>query len=90
VFCAYILRSQRTRKYYVGSTENLERRVREHNGELSNPGRSTVAGRPWELVFQAAYGSRSQALAAERFIKSMKSKAWMQKLIEGRYRLPEF
>jgi len=90
VYYTYILRSLRTGKYYVGSTEDLERRLQEHNGDLPNPGRSTLAGKPWELVFQAAYPSRSQAVAAEQYIKKMRSRVWIHKLIEGSYRLPGF
>jgi putative endonuclease len=90
MYCLYILRSHHTGKYYVGSTEDLARRLREHNGELPNPGTSTVAGRPWELVFHAGYPSRTKALEAERFVKKMKSKRWLTKLVEGRLRLPDF
>jgi putative endonuclease len=87
---AYVLRSLNTGQYYVGSTEDLERRVREHNGELPRLGRATVSGRPWELVFQAEFTSRSQALAAERYIKRMKSRVWIDKLVSGEYGLPKF
>jgi putative endonuclease len=88
MYYVYILKSPATRRYYVGSTEDLNRRLREHNGELPNLGRSTLAGRPWTLAFSAGYDSRSRAVAAERFIKSMKSRKWIGKLIEGTYRLP--
>lgn len=92
MFYLYILKSRRTGKYYIGSTGDLARRVREHNGELApkfQGGRSTVAARPWELVFQAHYASRSCALAAESYVKGMKSKHWIEKLVEGTYRLPD-
>ena len=89
MYYLYILRSRPTGKYYVGSTEGLSRHLREHNGELPNPGKSTLAGRPWELVFQAGYPSRARAIAAERYVKNMKSKCWITRLVEGTYRLPE-
>ncbi len=90
VYYAYVLRSQRTGRYHIGSTEDLGRRLQEHNGNLPNPGRSTLAGRPWELVFGAEYPSRSQAPGAEQYIKKMKSRVWIQKLVGGSYRLPAF
>lgn len=89
MYFVYILKSERTDKYYVGCTDDLVRRLKEHNGELPNPGRSTLAGRPWVLVFQAQFQSRAQAIAAERYIKRMKSRRWIEKLIEGRYSLPD-
>ncbi len=90
MYSVYILKSQTTRRFYVGSTEDVSRRLREHNGDLSSLGRSTLAGRPWTLVFSARYASRSQAMAAERFIKSMKSRKWIENLTEGTYSLPGF
>ncbi|MBI4466183.1 MAG: GIY-YIG nuclease family protein [Acidobacteria bacterium] len=88
MYYVYILKSQRSGRYYVGATEDVARRLRERNGELSNPSRSRPAERPWELVFQAPYGSRSEAMAAERYIKTMKSRDWIAKLLAGEYRLP--
>jgi len=89
MYWVYILKSQTTTKFYVGSTEDVSRRLREHNGELPSPGRSTLAGRPWTLVFSAPYAARSEAMVAERFIKKMKSRKWIDRLIEGTYRLPD-
>lgn len=51
MFYLYILQSERTRRYYIGSTENIARRLREHNGELPSLSRTTLAGRPWKLIF---------------------------------------
>jgi putative endonuclease len=90
MYDVYILKSETTRRYYTGSTANVHRRLREHNDELPNPGLSTRGGRPWKLVFRASYPSRAGALAAERYIKSMKSRSWIGKLVDGRYQLPDF
>ncbi len=75
--------SVRTKRYYVGSTEDLDQRLKQHNGELPGLGRSTVADRPWEIASHAEYSSRSQAMAAERYVKKMKSKARIAGLVEG-------
>lgn len=90
MFDLYIIRSEKTGRYYTGSTEDLFRRLQEHNGELPALGHLTIAGRPWTLVFRASYSSRAKALAAERFIKGMKSRKWIEKLVGGEYRLPDF
>jgi putative endonuclease len=90
MYFVYILKSETKSRYYVGSTDEVNRRLRQHNGELPGLGRSTVAGRPWRLVFSAPFESRSEAMAAERFIKKTKSRFWIEKLIEGGYRLPDF
>lgn len=89
-FYLYILKSRSSGGYYIGSTADLPLRVRQHNGQVANLGRFTVAGRPWELVFFAAFASRAQAMAAERYVKKMKSRVWIEKLLAGVYHLPTF
>lgn len=90
MYSLYVLRSRRNGRFYTGSSENVAIRLKQHNGELPSPGVSTVAGRPWEPVYACEYSSRSAAMAAERYIKRMKSRRWIEKLVSGEYRLPEF
>jgi predicted GIY-YIG superfamily endonuclease len=45
----YILRSDKTRRHYIGSTDNLERRVMDHN---SGNTCSTKNRRPFFIRFQ--------------------------------------
>ena len=76
-FHAYVLRSQSTGRFYVGHTENLTRRIVEHNNNrttsLKNRG-------PWELVYSEEYSTRSEASRRERQIKQMKSRPYIEAL----------
>ena len=67
MFYVYILRSQRLQRYYVGSTEFVEKRLQEHNLGKSI---STRAGIPWELIHIEVYTTRSEAVLQERRIKA--------------------
>jgi len=67
LYSVYILRSLRTGRYYVGSTQDLEKRVLEHNAGKSRSGR---AGGPWELVHREEFATRSMAVVREALIKS--------------------
>lgn len=81
MFNVYILYSPKHDKYYVGHTDDLKRRLEEHN---SNPRMTyTHKFRPWKLVkyFQVNQ-SRGDALKMERFIKKMKSRAFIMRLLE--------
>lgn len=46
----YLLKSESTRRTYIGYTVDLERRLRQHNGEITGGAKYTRYGRPWSLV----------------------------------------
>lgn len=69
----YVLTSESHRAIYVGIALDVERRVRQHNGELNGGARFTRAGRPWRLA--ASYGpypSRGEAQRAEFQLKQLR------------------
>jgi len=67
LYYTYILRSQHFQRYYVGSTQAVEKRLQEHNSGKSN---STRAGVPWELIYTKGFETRSEAMMHERKIKA--------------------
>jgi len=65
-FYVYILKCNDT-SYYVGHTDNIEKRIAEHN---SNEYKCYTSKRlPVEVVFVQPFGSRDEAFNAERQIK---------------------
>jgi len=62
-FYVYMLKC-RDNSYYVGHTDNLEKRLSEH--KLKKYEGYTSARLPVELVFAQTLHSRHEALAAER------------------------
>ena len=67
MFYVYIIYSQRLQRYYVGSTQAVEKRLQEHN---SGKSKSTRAGTPWQLVRTECFITRSEAMQQERRIKA--------------------
>ena len=67
MFRIYIIFSQSLQRYYVGSTDNVEKRLQEHN---SGKSKSTRAGVPWNLVHTEWFPTRSEAVLRERKIKA--------------------
>ncbi len=63
----YILFSNSNNKFYVGSTNNLQRRLTEHNSGRS---KSTKSGLPWELIYFKECNSKSEAYQFEMKIKN--------------------
>ncbi len=77
----YILQSETTGRFYVGHTNDLERREVEHN---SGQTKSTKNRGPWKVVHRERFDSKEAAYARERQIKSWKSHRSIQELIAGR------
>jgi putative endonuclease len=70
-FWVYILRCADD-SYYTGHTDNLEKRIAEHQaGEVKG---YTVTRLPVTLVFAEQFSSREEAFASERQIKGWSRK----------------
>ena len=77
-FHMYILFSKSRDRYYIGHTNNIERRLAEHN---SGQTKSTKHGIPWELVFTKEFDSNVEANKVELYLKRMKSRKFIEKFI---------
>jgi putative endonuclease len=86
----YIIQSLATGRYYVGSTADLSRRLYEHKNPALNPSQWARSRGPWELVFSREFSSPTEALRAGRYIKRMKSKTFIKRLVGGERELDAF
>jgi putative endonuclease len=64
--------------YYVGSTQNVQRRLIEHN---SGKTKSLRGKGPFHIIYTEAFESRIDAVQRERQIKSYKGGTALKKLI---------
>jgi putative endonuclease len=78
VFYIYILHSLKTKKLYIGHTDNLARRLNEHN--TGRGGRYTQQNGPWKLVYSEKHSDRSSAANRERYLKSTRGSQEKKKL----------
>ncbi len=82
-WCVYILRC-RNNTLYTGITDNIARRLKEHNTKKG--GRYTSAFGPVELVWQEDHPDRSSAMKREHQIKGW-TRRKKEALIKGDYSL---
>jgi len=75
-----ILYSDNLDQFYVGHTGNLDNRIKRHNQGRS---KSTKTGVPWKLMYSEKFDSKSEAYQREMYIKRMKSRTFIEKLITG-------
>ena len=78
-YYTYIIRSSSTDSYYIGSTENLQNRLRIHN-EGGYIGSSTKKANDWKVYFYIECSSRSQAENIEKHIKRMRTRIYYRNL----------
>ena len=79
MFWTYILYAEKSDKYYIGFTKNIEMRLASHN-HPKNKG-YTKRYQPWILVYSKAFNSKEDAMNHENYLKSLKSKKAIQELI---------
>ncbi|OGJ05714.1 hypothetical protein A2456_00070 [Candidatus Nomurabacteria bacterium RIFOXYC2_FULL_36_19] len=75
----YILKSEKNGRYYIGSTNNLERRLAEHNSGHTASIKNLL---PLRLVFSKIYANLKEARKMELHLKRMKSRSILEKIIE--------
>jgi putative endonuclease len=71
----YILYSSSLGKFYVGSTDNIERRIDQHNSGRSN---FSSKGIPWKLITRIECKNRSEAMGLEIQIKKRGIKRYLE------------
>jgi len=67
MYYVYILKSQLKNQIYIGSTNNLNKRIKEHN---SGKVFSTKPYKPWMLFYYEAYQYEISAKIREKKLKN--------------------
>lgn len=78
MYFIYVLKSERFSKSYVGYTDNVERRLEEHN---SGRGNFTSTYKPWKLVYTETFEKQSDALEREKFLKSRSGRMFLKEAV---------
>lgn len=75
----YILRSEVKDKIYIGSTNDLKRRLEQHNRGHT---KSTKRFAPWSIVYVEKFSEKKDARARELQLKNWKNRKRIESLIE--------
>jgi putative endonuclease len=81
MWCVYIIRNDVNKRFYIGSTNNLSRRLAEHN--RSKKCSITHFGK-YYLIHSEEFDTIGKARARERQIKSYKGGNAFKKLLRER------
>lgn len=68
-YSCYIIISKGSNRTYIGSTNNVERRLRQHNGEIKGGAKATKIDRPWRHICVISGLNKIEALCCEWRLK---------------------
>ena len=74
MYYTYVLHSLKDRKFYIGFTQDLKRRLEEHEKGLVE---STKHRRPLKLIYYEACLDRSDATHREKYFKTLHGKMYL-------------
>ena len=77
-FFVYILKSKIKEITYVGFTNNIDRRLIEHN---SGKTKFTRIYKPWEVVYKEEFTREDEAIKREKYFKSAAGRRSIIKLL---------
>jgi putative endonuclease len=74
MYYLYLIESETSGRYYIGQTDDLPRRLNDHNG---NRKRFTTGKGPWCLIGYRPFRTRSEAVLEERRLKRAKNRKYI-------------
>ena len=75
----YIIYSEKLDRYYIGETEDFNRRLIEHNTSFFKNSFTTIT-KDWVEFLKICCLDRTEARKLENFIKKMKNRSFIQRL----------
>jgi putative endonuclease len=75
MFYTYIIESGKNGHWYTGSTNDLQKRLKQHNDKKST---WTKNGVPWRLIYYEACLNEEDSRARERYLKTGMGKRYLK------------
>jgi putative endonuclease len=80
MYYVYLLRSEKDEKFYTGSTDDLKRRIAEHEAGYV---KSTDNRKPLKLIYYEACLNEADARSRERYLKSGAGKKYLRNRLKN-------
>jgi putative endonuclease len=79
MYYVYIIESEQKEELYIGYTENLKRRIKEHNNGESS---STKRYMPWKLIYYEACLNKDDAKRREGYLKTSQGRRMIKRRLK--------
>ncbi len=80
MYYVYILKSEKDGLFYTGFTNDLNRRVEEHNQGLQESTKNRI---PFELIYYEWCLNKEDAITREKYLKSGMGKRYIQNRLKS-------
>jgi putative endonuclease len=83
MYWTYVLYNQLRNKIYIGQSQNLNIRLKRHNGELPNKISSYthINNGKWEILYKEIYNTRLEAVTREKQLKTQKGREFIWNIV---------
>jgi len=78
MYYVYVLLSLQDKKFYIGFSEDIKKRLADHNAGRNT---STKPRRPFELIYYEAHLNKKDALRRETYFKTTKGKSVLKQIL---------
>jgi putative endonuclease len=76
MYYTYVLKSTNFVKYYTGYTNNLEKRLNDHNQGMSLYSKRY---KPWNIIYFEEFSKEPEAIRREKYFKTAAGRRWLKK-----------
>ena len=81
-FYTYVLKSEIDQSWYIGYTEDLDRRLHEHNSGRSFTTKKKI---PWIIIYYESCLSKDDAIAREKYLKSGMGRRYLKNRLKNQF-----
>lgn len=80
MYTVYAIYNKKHQRFYIGQTEDLERRLEQHNNKTFRGYTSRFDGL-WNLIYSEGAASRVEAIKREKQLKSFRGREFVKQFI---------
>lgn len=82
MYVVYVIYNKKHGKIYIGQTEDIERRIKEHN-DLNNKKHKYTSqfDGEWQIIYKEEFKTRKEALTREKQLKSFRGREYIKRFI---------
>ncbi|HVM73766.1 MAG TPA: GIY-YIG nuclease family protein [Candidatus Paceibacterota bacterium] len=75
----YVLENTKDKTWYIGQTDDLKRRLHQHNTKTGGRTTAMRENGSWKLIYAEAYIDKRDAVGREKFLKGGSGRAYLKK-----------